>query len=233
MQNGGRYINRSVMELTESLAAHIGEAPCFGPNSNISIRELFNFCRERFMDSRHFILCDSAFFLNMPEYARDYAIGFEYTEGGLVRCPRNGIVHEWAVNRIAAIKTPKTGKVITVFLNEGADVVALKGGRPVMTSQGFSDFDGIMSQTGCGSIDTSIIFRLFFAGYSLESIYQVLSRESGFKALADEKLAMDIFSYQLIKTIGAFTAVLEGVEGVFVEIGYSPATAFVKDLVDF
>jgi acetate kinase len=166
------------------------------------------------MDSRHFILCDSAFFLNMPEYANAYAIGFEYTESGLVRYPRNGIVHEWAVNRITAIKGPNLKKIITIFLNDGADVVALKGGRPVMTSQGFSDFDGIMSQTGCGSIDTSIVFQLFSAGYSLESIYQVLSRESGFKALVDEKLAMDIFSYQLIKTIGSGAAVLEGVDSI-------------------
>jgi acetate kinase len=193
------------------------------------MRELFNFCRKRFMDSRHFILCDSAFFLNMPEYARAYAIGFEYTEAGLVRYPRNGIVHEWAVKRLIAIKGPNLKKIITIFLNGGADVVALKDGRPVMTSQGFSDFDGIMSQTGCGLIDTSIVFRLFSAGYSLESIYQVLSQESGFKALVGEKLrlsdlivrrdikareAMDIFSYQLIKTIGACGALLEGVDSI-------------------
>ena len=229
VQNGAGAIDRSVMELTASLAAHIGEAPCFGPNSDVSIRELFNFCWERFENCRHFILCDSAFFLNMPKYARGYAVPFKYTEAGLVRHPRNGIVHEWAVNRLVAINEQKTGKIITVFLGDGADVVALKGGKPVMTSQGFSDFDGIMSQTGCGSIDTSIVFQLCSAGYSLERVYQVLSQESGFKALVGEKsrlsdlivrrdpkaaLAMDIFSYQLVKTIGAFTAVLEGVDSI-------------------
>ena len=159
----------------------------------------------------------------MPEYARAYAIPFEYTEGGLVRYGRNGIVHEWAVKKLAAIKATKRRKIITVFLNDGADVVAIKDGRPVMTSQGFSDFDGIMSQTGCGSIDTSIVFQLFSAGYSLENIYQVLSQESGFKALGrvadlivrrSRRLAMDIFSYQLIKTIGACAAVLEGVDSI-------------------
>ena len=165
----------------------------------------------------------------MPQYARAYAIPFEYTQGGLVRYPRNGIVHEWAVKKLAAVKAPKRRKIITVFLNDGADVVALKDGKPVMTSQGFSDFDGIMSQTGCGAIDTSIVFQLCSAGYSLERIYQVLSQESGFKALVGEKLrfsdlivrrdlkarlALDIFSYQLIKTIGARTAVLEGVDAI-------------------
>jgi acetate kinase len=218
-----------MMELTASLAAHIGEAPYFGPNRDILMRELFNFCSERFEGLRHFIFCDSAFFLNMPEYARSYAIPFEYTEGGLIRYPRNGIVHEWAVNSLVSIKGPKTGKTITIFLNDGADVVALKDGRPVMTSQGFSDFDGVVSQTGCGLIDTSIVFQLFSAGYSLKSIYQVLSQESGFKALIGEELrlsdlivrddtkaikALDIFSYQLIKAIGACVALLEGVDSV-------------------
>ena len=123
----------------------------------------------------------------------------------------------------------KRWKIITVFLNDGADVVAVKGGKPVMTSQGFSDFDGIVSQTGCGQIDTSIVFQLFSAGYSVENIYQVLSQESGFKALTGEELkvsdlivskdpkaakALDIFSYQLTKTIGACAAVLEGVDSI-------------------
>ena len=207
----------------------VAEAPCFGPDSDVSIRELFNFCQERFESCCHFVLCDSEFFLNMPEYAKGYAIPFEYTDAGLVRHPRNGLVHEWAVNRLVAINGQKIGKIITVFLNDGADVVALKDGKPVMTSQGFSDFDGIMSQTGCGAIDTSIVFQLCSAGYSLERIYQVLSQESGFKALVGEKLrfsdlivrrdlkarlALDIFSYQLIKTIGAGAALLEGVDAI-------------------
>jgi len=218
VQNGGSVIDRPVMELTTSLAAHIGETPCLGPNSDMSIKELFNFCSERFKSSRHFILCDSAFFLNMPEYARAYAIPFEYTEEGLLRYGRHGIVHQWALKRLAAVKGAKSGKIMTVFLNDGgADVVAIKEGRPMMTSQGFSDFDGIMSQTGCGSIDTSIIFQLFFAGHSSDNIYQMLSQESGFKALSGDSeaaLASDIFSYQLIKTIGAGIAVLEGIDSI-------------------
>jgi len=229
VQNGGQAIDQSVMELTPSLAAHIGESPCFDPKNDMLMKELFSFCSEHFMSSRHFILCDSAFFLNMPQYARAYAIPYEYTEGGLVRCPRNGIVHEWAVKKLAAVKARKRWKIITVFLNDGADVVAFKGGKPVMTSQGFSDFDGIISQTGCGPVDTSIVFQLFSAGYSLENIHQVLSQESGFKALVGEKLrlldlvvrndskatlALEIFSYQLIKTIGAFVALLGGVDSI-------------------
>ena len=216
VQNGGQSIDRSVTELTSSLAAHIGESPCFDPNNDMLMRELFNFCSERFEKCRHFILCDSAFFLNMPKYARSYAIPFEYTEGGLIRYPRNGIVHEWALKKLAAVKALKRRKIITVFLKDGADVVALKGGRPVVTSQGFSDFDGIISQTGCGPVDTSIVFQLFSAGYSLENIYQVLSQESGFKALGAPKaaLARDIFSYQLVKIIGACVSVLEGVDSI-------------------
>jgi len=214
LQNGPAVFNRSVMELTPLLAAHIGETPCFGPNPDQWAKELFNFCSKHFKSSRHFILCDSVFFLNMPEYAKAYAIFFEYTQEGLLRHPRHGLVHEWALKKLAMVHGIKSGKIISVFLNDGADVVALQSGRPMMTSQGFSDFDGIMSPTGCGTIDTAIVFQLFSAGYSSEGIYRILSQDSGFKALVDKKLARDIFSYQLIKTIGAGIAVLGGVDAV-------------------
>ncbi len=215
VENGTGAINRSVMELTPLLAAHIGGNPCFGPNRDMLIKELFDFCSECFEGCRHFILCDSAFFVDMPEYARTYAFPLEYTESGLVRYGRHGIIHEWAVKKLAAIKGTVPKKVITVYLNDGADVVALKDGKPVMTSQGFSDLDGIMSQTGCGLIDTAIVFQLFSAGYSLENIYQILSQESGFKALtARATLGRDIFYYQLMKTIGAGTAILEGIDSI-------------------
>ncbi len=238
VQDGGPAIGQPVMELTSLLAANIEKSP---------LKVFFGFCAACFESSRHFILCDSAFFLNMPEYVRPYAIPFEYTHEGLVRHPRNGIVHDWALKRLATVQARKRKKIITVFLNDGADVVALKGGRPVMTSQGFSDFDGIISQTGCGPIDTSIVFQLFSARYSLEGIDRVLSQESGFKALMGKKLkfadlivrkgpkaalARDIFSYQLIKTIGACVAVLEGLDSiVFIGDGKKELQNWAYDLL--
>ena len=171
----------------------------------------------------------SDFFLSMPSYATAYAIPFVYRASGLEKRGRNGQVHQEALNRLAAVKRSLPSKVITVFLNDSTDVAAIRDGVALMSSHGFSDFDGIMSRTGCGAIDTSIVFQLFAAGHSSESIYHILSQESGFKALMGEdlglkdllrskgpkaRLARDIFSYQLVKTIGACVAALEGLDAI-------------------
>lgn len=171
----------------------------------------------------------SDFFLNMPRHATAYAMPLKYADKGYEKRGRNGTVHQWALERLAFLKGSLPGRVITVFLNDNTDVVAARDGRPLMSSHGYSDHDGIMARSGCGAIDTSIVFQLSAAGYSPERIDQILSRESGFTALAGAEtglaellvrdtpgaaMARDIFSYQLLKAIGACAAVLEGADSI-------------------
>lgn len=236
IRNGGRYVDRPVMEITPSLIAHIGEEACFDPALDILMKEVVVFCRELFLESRHFILCESAFFLNMPAHSRLYAIPLKYAQDGIQKYGRNGLIHEWAAKKVAPVERAGGGKLISVFLNDRTDVVALKGGKPVASSHGFSDLDGMMSVNGCGAIDTSIVFQLFAEGASAQDIHRILSQESGFKALSGNKqrtaLAGDIFAYQLIKMIGAFMAVLEGADAlVFIGEGKEGTVALVFELL--
>ncbi|MFH0754086.1 MAG: hypothetical protein V2A70_05930 [Candidatus Omnitrophota bacterium] len=229
ISDGGIGIEKSVVARTDLLAGYVGDSPCFGLPHDAAMKEVMHFLQERLADSRHYIVCDSAFFISLPKFAGAYAIPVEYMNDGLVKYGRNGLVHESALKNLLALKGVIPARVITVFLNDSTDVVALRDGVPVMSSHGFSELDGIMSRTGCGNIDTSIVFQLFADGYSSESIYQVLSRESGFQALLGEKAglqqllaredvparqARDIFAYQLLKMIGAAAAALEGVDTV-------------------
>ncbi|MBF0331824.1 MAG: hypothetical protein HQL17_07790 [Candidatus Omnitrophica bacterium] len=172
---------------------------------------------------------DKEFFHTMPAYASTYAIPIEYAQEGLVKYGRNAAVHAWALKKLADLTGSVPAKVITVFLDDKTDVVALKDGVPLMSSHGFSDTDGIMSRTGCGAIDTSIVFQLFSAGYSAEDIHDVLSMQSGFNALLGDNAgfhdlilrqgpqaeeARAIFSYQLVKMVGACVAALEGIDAI-------------------
>ncbi len=167
------------------------------------------------------------FLMTMPQDAVTYAIPVEYTEQGFVKKGRNGAVHQRAWERLTAVKGLSPAKVITVFLDDATDLVALKDGRPVMSSHGFSEYDGIMSRTGCGAVDTAIVFQLFAAGYSAGRIEQILASDSGFEALTNKatglldlvtgggeqmNLARDIFAYQLVKAIGSCAAILGGID---------------------
>lgn len=229
VQDCGRSVRQPVLEFTPSLLENVEKDLRFGPSSDLPMKEVVVFGNTIFGKSMHLIFCDSAFYLNMPLSAVAYAISSEDSQEVFVRSGRNGIIHEWASNKLKAIDVSKTGKCISIFLNERTDVVALKGGKPIMTTHGFSDIDGIMSQTGCGSIDTSIVLQMLSCGYSVDFIYQVLSEESGFKSFLEKKLrlvdiissndknlilAKDILFYQIIKAIGACSAILEGVDSI-------------------
>lgn len=198
-----------------------------GGHGDALMHELASFLAQRLPACRHVILSDADIYNSMPGYARSYALPLKYTEAGLVKYGRNGLIHGWALRQLVALKGARAGKVITVFLNDNTDVVAFKDGQPLMSSHGFSGQDGIMSRTGCGAIDTSIVFQLFADGHTRESIEHVLAQESGFMALLGGKAgivellggndpasvsARDIFAYQLLKAIGAGVAVLEGLD---------------------
>jgi len=229
VQDCGRSVRQSVSELNSSLLENVEKDMRFGPSRDLPMKKVVNFGNMIFGNSRHLIFCGSAFYLNMPLSAIAYAIPSEDPQGVFMRSGRNGIIHEWASNKLTAIDGSKAGKCISIFLSERTDVVALKNGKPVTTTHGFSDLDGIMSQTGCGSIDTSIVLQMLSCGYSVELIYQVLSEESGFKSFLDKKLrlvdlitskdenlilAKDILFYQIIKAIGSCCAILEGVDSI-------------------
>jgi len=247
---GGSRFRRSAMERTASLVARLGETSRTTADNDRRIKELIDFCWERFVDTRHFILCDAAPYSSLPEAARSYAIPFERTAQGLQKHGQNGILHEWALRTYFGSAPARKGKVITILLGDSTNVVAFRNGQPVAVSNGYSVTDGIMSRTGCGWIDTSIVFRMFASGKSASHIQKVLSEESGFKAFlggsfglsailsrrdAKACLARDIFSYQLLKCLGAYAAVLDGLDAVVIIGEDSPqvrdwAQGFVREL---
>ncbi len=203
--------------------------PCSSPARDRLMRDLMDYFAQHMAGCRHVALSDSAFYLALPVSSRAYAIPAKYTDTGLLKYGLNGLVHDGALKRLQALKGKVPGKVVSIFLNDSTDVVAVRDGKAVMSSHGFSGLDGIMSRTGCGAIDTSIVFQLFAAGYSAEGINDTLSRESGFKALLGEDVglhglmrrqdpqalqAREIFSYQLLKMIGSAAAVLDGIDAV-------------------
>jgi acetate kinase len=231
--DGGSRFNRTVMERTASLTERLGESSLIAVDNDRRMKELIDFCWEHCVDCRHYILSDTAFFTALPEASRTFAIPFELTEQGLHKYGRDGILHGWALKKYAGLGLRPADKVITILLNDRTNVVASRNGQPVAVSNGFAGTDGILSRTGCGWIDTSIVFRMFASGFSHRRIRKVLSEASGFKAFlggsfglrdilsrqdARSRFAQDVFSYQLLKCIGAYAAVLDGI-GAIVFIG--------------
>lgn len=175
---------------------------------------------------------DSAFHFNKPQIAKEYGLPHEIVnEYGFARYGYHGhsisSVYKRLIDNIEADKVKKT---IVMHLGSGSSITALLNGNTADTSMGFSPLEGIMMSTRSGTIDPSIIFALLSAGKTREEIERICNKESGLLGVSGlssdmrdilaksrdgddrARLALDLFVYNVIKTVGSYIAVLGGVD---------------------
>jgi len=129
-------------------------------------------------------------------------------------------------------KKLKETKIISCHLGNGCSITAIKGGRSIDTSMGFTPLEGLVMGTRSGDIDPAIILFLEQKGFSCTEIDKILNRESGLLGISGlsndmrvieqamlnknkrARLAYDIFLYRLIKYISSYVGILEGVDAV-------------------
>jgi acetate kinase len=176
---------------------------------------------------------DTAFHQTMPRYAYHYALPQElYKEDGIRRFGFHGPSHHYVGLMAATYLKERFSrlKIITCHLGEGASVCAIDHGRSVDTSMGFTPLEGLVMVTRSGDIDPAIVTHLMRKGLSADEIDRLLNRESGLKGLSglsgdtreiaaaanagDRRamLAAEVFAYRLRKFIGAYYAVLGGLD---------------------
>jgi acetate kinase len=166
---------------------------------------------------------DSAFHGTLPPRASRYAIP-EFP--GVRRYGFHGWSHRYVTEQYAALTGSREPTVITLHLGGGCSAAAVRRGRSVDTSMGYSPLEGLVMGTRAGDLDPGILIHLLHVGFSLEQLEQMLQHEAGLKALAGTadvrelqrrddpaaQQAIDIFCYRIQKCIGAYLAVLEGAE---------------------
>ena len=128
-------------------------------------------------------------------------------------------------------------KLITIHLGNGCSMAAVKNGKSVDTSMGFSPLSGLVMGTRSGDIDPSIIFHLINQlGYDPEQVNTLLNKRSGMLGLTgfsdmrdigkaaqegnkDAELALEIYAYRIKKYIGSYAAVLNGLDAIVFTAG--------------
>ena len=181
------------------------------------------------MGNKNIVAIDTGSFATIPAHARYYAIPYEQTRQGIQKAVQHADAHQWAVRKSFDIDYRCRRRMITVMLGDRTNLVAFDQGVAQASSDGFSESDGIVSSTGAGAIDTAIVFQLFAARKSCAYVHNLLSKESGFLALAgkpntladivvrtDEKavFAKEVYSYQVLKSIGSLVSILGGLDAV-------------------
>jgi acetate kinase len=182
-----------------------------------------------------FAVFDTEFFEDLPEKAFTYALPEKIVkEFGFRRYGFHGISHEYVAKKAAEIvKKPFNKlKIITCHLGGGASVSAIKNGKAIDTSMGFTPMEGLVMMTRAGDMDSGIVLEIA-KKFGAEKVDDILNKESGIKGICGEgemlkvlsrlkrdpavagqknkyKLALDVFVYSIQKYIGSYFAVLGG-----------------------
>ena len=137
----------------------------------------------------HFAVFDTAFFADLPEASRTYALPAAWRERhGLRRFGFHGLAHAWMWRRWAARHPDRAarGRIVTFQLGSGCSAAAIAGGRPVETSMGFTPLEGLVMATRAGSVDPGILTYLLRQGLAADALDAGLARDSGLRGIAGE-----------------------------------------------
>ena len=238
--HGGEKFAQSVV-ITDEVMAAIEEcnplAPLHNPANIIGIKA----CQELMPGTPMVAVFDTAFHQTMPPVAYTYALPYEYYEQDKVRrYGFHGTSHKYVSQRAAAMlgKPIEELKLISCHLGNGSSITAIDGGKSVDTSMGFTPLAGVPMGTRSGDLDAGILEYLMNKhGYDIDAMLNVLNKKSGvlgisgvssdFRDLEDAapkgnqraQLALDAFEYSVKKYIGAYAAVMGGVDAIIFTAG--------------
>ncbi len=174
---------------------------------------------------------DTAFHRTMPRVAQMFALPRTYWDAGVVRYGFHGLSYEYIMQELRAQdSTAARGRVVIAHLGNGASMAAVRDGIGIDTTMGFTPTGGLVMGTRTGDLDPGVLLYLLESqGMNPAALNTVVNRQSGLlgvsgtsadmhdlldKAPSDEHAAeaVDLFCYQAKKFLGAFAAVLGGLD---------------------
>ncbi len=229
-----------------AIEALIPLAPLHNPGNLAGLRA----ARALLPEVPHVAVFDTAFHATLPPRARTYALPAALSERhGLRRWGFHGTSHAWVAARAAEhLGEPlERLRIITCHLGNGASAAAVEYGRSVETSMGMTPLEGLVMGTRSGDVDPGALLHLARAeGLDLDGLDRLLNRESGLAGLSgvgndlrdiearaaagDERcrLALHVFAHRLRKYIGAYAAVMGGVDAVVFTAGIGENSALIR-----
>ena len=242
--HGGAEYSRPVLiddAVYEALEKLIPLAPLHEPHNLAAIRAI----RETQPQLPQVACFDTAFHRSHPQLADLYALPWKYYEEGVRRYGFHGLSYEFIAGELPRVAPAiANGRVIVAHLGSGASLCALRGGKSVDSTMGFSPLDGIPMGTRPGSIDPGVLLYLVGQrGMTSAALEKLLYKESGLLGLSGvsndmrlllesteprARLAVDYFVHYIAKEIGALAAVLGGLDGLVFTAGVGENSSAIR-----
>jgi acetate kinase len=231
--HGGEAFSKSTLitdEVMQALEKCSAYAPLHNPPNIVGI----NACKAIMPNVPQVAVFDTAFHQTMPAKAFMYGLPYElYQKDGIRRYGFHGTSHRYVAGEVAKVMGVPVEKlrIINCHLGNGSSLCAIKYGKSVDTTMGFTPLAGVLMGTRCGDIDPAIVTTIMEKRHlSTKDMDKLVNKESGvlgisgvssdFRDLGDAaakgnkraQLALDMFHYQVRKEIGAFAAAMGGVD---------------------
>ena len=184
---------------------------------------------------------DTAYHQTMPDYAYMYALPYEYYEKYRVRrYGAHGTSHQFVAYKGAKYVglDINNSKIITCHIGNGSSISAIVNGKVVDTSMGFTPLEGMIMGTRCGNVDPNVVpYIMKKENLTPDQMTEIMNRKSGFLGLSGlssdardldaaanagnyrAKLVFKKLAYDIIKIVGSYIAVMDGVDAIFFTAG--------------
>lgn len=231
--HGMEWFNKSVLitpEVIEKVKECYPVAPLHNPANVTGIEAITSIMP----DVPQVAVFDTAFHQTMPAKAYMYALPYEaYEKYGVRRYGFHGTSHRYVSRRACDfLGLPyEKQRIITCHIGNGASITAIADGKSVDTSMGLTPTEGLMMGTRVGDVDPgAIVYMMEREGLDAAGVSKLINKRSGVAGVSEissdmrdieaainagdekAKLALDMYEYRILKYIGAYTAVLGGVD---------------------
>jgi acetate kinase len=245
--HGGRFTSslRITPEIRDRIMALAGLAPLHNPPS----LETLAAAETHLPSVPHVAVFDTAFHATLPPEAYTYAVPAKWTrDWGIRRYGFHGLSHAYCSHRAAEMLRKRSAelRLVICHLGHGCSASAVKGGKCVDTTMGFTPLDGLMMGTRSGSLDPSIVLHVQqHHGMSPAQVETALNRESGLLGVSEisadmrqvlaarggneqARLALGIYAHRVRQAIGAYAVTMGGIEALVFTAGVGEHAAEVR-----
>ena len=248
--HGGQYFADSVLlsdEVLDAVEKCIVYAPLHNPAHIMGIKG----CLAAMPNTPQVLVFDTAFHQTMSKEAYTYGVSYDmYEEYGIRRYGMHGTSHRYVSGEMVNIMggNAEGTKIVTCHIGNGSSISAVKDGKCVDTSMGFTPLDGVIMGTRCGSIDPAIVpFIMEKKGYTPAEMDNYMNKQCGFAGISGvgsdsrdveramnegnerAKLALDMLSYQIKKYIGSYSAAMGGIDAIVFTAGIGEHTPYIRE----
>jgi acetate kinase len=206
---------------------HIERGAEVAPLHNRPALEALRRAQEALPDVPHVAVSDSDFHRTMSDEAKQYAIPEDWRTAGIVRHGFHGLAVESVAEQV------RVPRLVVCHLGGGCSVTAVRDGRSVDTSMGYTPLEGPPMGTRSGSFDPGALLYLVRHGHAADELDRALNEESGLKALGglDDRFAFSHFTYHLSKTVASLAAMLGGIDVLAFSGGIGENRADVREAI--